>query len=78
MKKMYGRLIEAVKDSEGRLIHLYINSSKHIVNRHNKHILWAKHWRNVIEKTKPTWKNNALLYIEKVNGHTMEIIVVCV
>ena len=68
--------MESVKDSDGRLIHLYLNSSKHIINRHNKLVLWAKHWRNVIERTKPEWKNNTLLYREKVNGHTMEIRVV--
>ena len=73
---MYGRLIEAVRDVDGRLVHLYLNSSKHIVNRHNKHILWAENWRKVIEKTKPTRQSNALYYTEKVNGHTMEIRVI--
>ena len=76
MKKKYGRLIETVNDQEGRAVHLYLNSSKHIVNRHNKHMLWAKHWRNVIEGVKPSKQNNALVYTEKINGHTMEIIVV--
>ncbi|MBI5399168.1 hypothetical protein HZB07_00930 [Candidatus Saganbacteria bacterium] len=51
--KLYGKLLETVTDVSGRKINLYLNSYKHIINKHNKFELWIKHWKRVMETVKP-------------------------
>lgn len=63
-------------DKEGRDVHLYLNSYKHIINYHDKFEVWAKHWRGIIQDVVPGKVGNAWYYEKKVDGLDFQIRVV--